>query len=125
VHNQRCPRATRITRVASRPDIGRGQGIHRVQDDVNWQAGIVTGAQIVPFQCSTVARSPTAQASEEDSTLTALRPNVKLVTAPAWVRGPAAGAATAPSVTTSAALIAPLARTRARPPFRQDFASRR
>src|SRR5580700_2223964 len=44
--------------------------------------GIVTGAQLVPFQCSRSALvrlsalSPTAQASEADSTLTAVRSNL-------------------------------------------------
>ena len=74
--------------------------------------GIVTGAQLVPFQCSTVALSPTAQASEEDSTLTAVRTNLSSVTAPELTRGPWDGAAAAPSVTIKAAATAALARIR-------------
>src|SRR5579863_365257 len=74
--------------------------------------GIVTGAQLVPSQCSTVAPSPTAQASEDDSALTALRPNLKSVTVPARACAPAAGAAAPASVTIRAAPTATPARTR-------------
>src|SRR5215472_3865338 len=74
--------------------------------------GIVILAQLVPFQCSTVGLSPTAQASEDDSTLTPLRPNLKSVTAADRARKPGAGAA-APSAMIMAAAKAPLVKIRA------------